>query len=381
MAETLQAYLDRMMPKIDTGIHEFVHYRPVGEYNHRNQILQEVAAQSKAPHSGTKRMAVGAAGLFNFDVVVAGNYDALVLFDVNMRQAAFWKELIDYIKVCSSARMFCDHYNGPRQASLRRVTNADDVKHLLLDTEWAKSEESYQKIRKLVLNGCIGTVTLDITDVDRCKKLGDALRTYDDGAFKVETIYGSNIWEFMGPNLHQDLSLVLKSILEESVAIARQHPRSETDRASALRRYVLDAFARAHPDNGASETLKGEFADMVIDVLKELVDNTTGKHVLWSPHPAADIAAITASRQLAARISRQLTLSDIDALGLNKPARAGFYPGKLTQPATLDGLRAMGDTDTTIYLCNTASRQPLTKITGGAPRQHTPPGEQGASRA
>lgn len=360
--QTLQAYLDAVMPAVSTGIDTEPHYSPRGELEQRKQILAEIAAKPKK--NNAKRMVAGAAGFFNFDMAAAGDYGAVALFDINMRQAVFWREVCRFIIANPTRAEFRRNFEALRQhddtfyPQLRQLSLTMGADTFLGDSVWANTDEGYQKIRKLAMEGRIGAVTLDINDVKRCAQLGNALRTFNNRSFKVDLVYGSNIWEFMSPQMENNFTTPLRALHIKSLEIARKHAR-KPDQDVAMRTHILDEFSPRFASPGPSEEQKSTLVQVTLEALEK-------GGILYHTQPGnVPMALANANDRFIELLSRRCTMSDIAALGFGRPSQGGFYKRDGAPPPTLDGLRVIGGQGSIVYLCDTSDPRAVIKLEGG----------------
>jgi|GEM_PF-5422955 len=378
-APTLQEYLDTRLPPAHYDVENYVHFAPVSERLQRHEIIEELRddfSRRAGKSSDAKRLHIGAAGFFNFDIVHASRADACVLIDKNSNQRLFWDGIVRMIHDAPNKDAFRELFSQHAAEYLpKELTNSTgvwvgdlDYANFMGDTQWARKDDSYRYIRNLVEHGKVASVTLDVFDVPRCETLAGALKKYRDGqdaGYRTKTVYGSNIWDFV--NAHVDVRAI-QDYMEFVVKELRAHEGS--DEATLIAKateasagfFAQTKFAEAAATAERME-LMGKHAYSVLkqsgalmpDLLEDEIDERTAH----------------AEEMFLKHMMRQFTDMDFKDLKLEKPSVGGDFHGTDVH-ATLHGLHALAPRkDATLYLCDTHNERAVMKLTGGKLKPRT----------
>lgn len=360
---TLQEHLDRTLPKVDYNLHHYVHTAPKGEQAHRADIISDLKKRQRersGKPSAEKRVHVGAAGFFNFDMVLTGHHDACVLVDINDEQIAFWKGM--FALVNDSADLDALHANFAQRARDYFPESVTDDNHrwigrlswdeLTKNTVWSVSPDHYRRIRQLVLDGRMAAVPVDVFDEARCREVAAAIGRYDDkgGApYKVDTVYGSNIWDFVGPKT--DLGFFhdfMQYMWARVMRLSSEDPETfKSMLAQVTEQYFAERDFRYQMPNKDQMAAITKHAYLAIK----------------SGHTHIDRA-----QAFEDGLRRDFTLEDYEQVGIIKQRGTDFYAREV-QPH-LGGLNALaGHDQASVYICETRGRSPVTKMGGIGPGQ------------
>lgn len=382
MEETLQQYLDQNLGGYPTNVKYRVHAEPIAEKKDRHAILQRLAREHKAITSGEvnppkKRMYMGAAGLANFDFIWEGKFDAAVLFDVNEHQKTFWEGLFKIILESKTLKEFRQNFDKesrnpelfPQTDHYFDAITKKNVDNFLGDTTWAKSQEKYQFIRKMISEGKIGFALVDILDLERCKAVHDAIAEYDNGSFHVDTIYASNIWDMIGPRIKYDF---LQKFLDY-IAVKIGEEDLQPSKAESLYSKVEELVKSfdSENENYQKADIIQAITESVIEALKTKPSDYKYQGSLYR-NGAAEF-----SDQFYKALSKRFVFEDYEQLGAVHFRDQDFharFQGKITD-RHLEGIISLStDDNTKIYLAKTAdnyiggtdgNNEPSTVISGG----------------
>ncbi len=182
-------------------VRDYVYVCPSAEYNDQAHIIRMLRKRGKP--EGDKRMHVGVAGFFNFDMAAITRPQAILLLDNNRDALRVWDVAIDTLKTCEHPRMFKDRFLAgldalQREDSTIRLQPRDYMAaYLDDDARWIKNAKAYAHIRDLAMNGAILKGEMDIVAANAApQQVGQAIR---DSGFVIDTAYWSNIGQYNSP--------------------------------------------------------------------------------------------------------------------------------------------------------------------------------------
>ena len=101
MTDISQQVLNNGYGEPQTGVTGYVHFAPVLEREAQSELIEDVKKRHDmiAELGGAEkaRVHIGAAGLFNLDIIATGRHDAGLFVDVNEHQKTFWNGMIRMI--------------------------------------------------------------------------------------------------------------------------------------------------------------------------------------------------------------------------------------------------------------------------------------------
>ncbi len=150
---------------------------------------------------------VGFSSWFNFDVIIKRQSARAVLIDFNPNTTAFMIKTLDCVVSSKNRMEFADKIiryisgNAPKfslnfnEGYHECVGPQDEVWcELKIDQGWLSSDEGFNYIRKIALEGKIAVITEDVRSHEKFKRLANVIR---ENGFIVDTLYLSNISKYM----------------------------------------------------------------------------------------------------------------------------------------------------------------------------------------
>ena len=234
--------------KKNSGIYlDSVHTSSIDVWNDQHLLLEKKFERNFASHGG--KVYMGAAGFLNLGYIAAAKPAAAILFDVNVAQTVFWKDVIQALADHADVKGFIDFLEQERidlPSKLKKTFNrfsvetsgslSDGFNSLetitqktiyrrfdngildwlneksvarKADRRWIKY--GYDHLHIMAKNGAIGAITLDVTDKKACQQLKSHLekvryrtmsvdketpKKQGRGAL-VDIMYVSNIFDFL----------------------------------------------------------------------------------------------------------------------------------------------------------------------------------------
>jgi hypothetical protein len=164
-----------------------------------------------------KKIHIGCASLFNFDIVCSRKSDYCLIFDYNNNNNTYFLNIvINYVINSNTRELFVDKlqqfinidYNQLSNQSSNRLFAWLDIKDIngyanfkikLNDkNSWLSSDDNYNFIRNMCIDNKIISITNDITDSTSFKEIKKIITNCD---ISVDTLYLSNISDFMRSNV------------------------------------------------------------------------------------------------------------------------------------------------------------------------------------
>lgn len=188
MKNTFQQRIDSVMANQSCNSAEgSVHFYPVGEIEHRQEILTKLR-EGKLHSSDKPRVHIGVAGGFNFSICSITRPDRILLLDMNRHQKPFWRAVIRQLANCDTPAAFRQAFKGLNERFVIRAK--DGHPDYLKQVDWMQPE-NYAYLHHMAASGCMAAATMDIIeDRQAACNLGGALKA--DG-LEVDTCYWSNV--------------------------------------------------------------------------------------------------------------------------------------------------------------------------------------------
>ena len=349
-----------------TDITGYVHFAPVLERDAREALIKDMQKRygiiSELGGSEKARVHIGAAGLFNLDIIATGHHDAGLFIDVNEHQKEFWDGMIKMIADSPTAKdlkeniktrladYFPDHLEDRNGNSL----NAVSLAKFLQNSTWHKKADDYAHIHGLAKDGKLGAVLLDVFDVDACKQLASAVEAskLDGRDTIIDTVYGSNIWHMASPQIIGANFDTYAQMLFDQVAYATEQAQTMGLGEQDIKDSVN---AKANGEGTLNDDFAKEFGNHCYDIIQS---------VRADGHTDIAEGSLIAADRIYAMLMSNYHDADMDALGITNRGKGHFYPDGEKKP-TLEGLQSLcgNNHSGVIYLCKTyPDRDPLTKL-------------------
>jgi hypothetical protein len=203
---TISIYYDRLTDKLNTFTNSSMPQQSVvGVYIMCNEAETEKTQQVLEHDKINNGCHIGFSSWHNFDIMAIRKPERAILCDFNPQT----KEFLDASLICvnySHDRFTFANYMGKFVQQNRRFFSInvkkdeftlpeDEIKQeLTRGGSWLASDDGFSYIKKLALEGKIATITEDIRNNDKFGKISKLLK---DNEIPIDTVYISNINEYM----------------------------------------------------------------------------------------------------------------------------------------------------------------------------------------
>lgn len=157
---------------------------------------------------------IGFSSWFNFDIIAKRRSCRAVLIDFNPNTTAFMVKTLDCVVSSNNRMEFANkiyQYISDNESNFTQNFNEDYDEcdgtqdevwcELKVDGGWLNSDEGFNYIRKMALEGKIAVITEDIRSYEKFKRLSNVIC---ENGFRVDTLYMSNICKYMSAKIDKE---------------------------------------------------------------------------------------------------------------------------------------------------------------------------------
>lgn len=158
---------------------------------------------------------IGFSSWFNFDIIVKRQSSRAILIDFNPNTKSFLVETLNCVITSKNRSEFSDKIHRYIENNSEKFSNnvsegaervfyedcectADEVyAEANIQGTWLNSDEGFNYIKKLAMEGKISIITEDICSPEKFKRIANVI---NENGYNVDTLYISNISRYMNSN-------------------------------------------------------------------------------------------------------------------------------------------------------------------------------------